>query len=121
MNNSGDTLCFYYTTGEPLPDKNPFNSNNRVSGELPDTTDRSLNDRILLPYENKMILNPTGQWDPDINRPSSDSAITFFTFSTRTVRTIPWNTIKREKLYKSYKFTWDQIQASDWQLKIVPK
>lgn len=121
INNSKDTLGFYYTTTYPLPSKNPFNNEKGVIGELPYTSDGSLNGRILLPYENKIVGTGTGKWDPVIANPYSDSTITFFTFSLQTIRTVPWDTIIQRKLYKSHKFTWDQIQSSNWQLRITPK
>lgn len=121
INDSRDTLGFYYMTTYSLPDRNPFDNKNGVVGGLPYTKDRSLNGRILLPYENKIIGTGTGKWDPIIANPYSDSTITFFTFSLQTIRTIPWNIIRQKKLYKSHKFTWNQIQSSNWQLKITPK
>lgn len=121
INDSPDTLWYYYTTTYALPDKNPFNSNNSVVARLPDTSARGLDSRLFLPHENKVIATGTGKWDPIIASPYSDSSLTFYSFSTQTVRTVPWDTIRRKKLYKSYKFTLDQIRANNWQLKMTPK
>lgn len=121
INDSKDTLGFYYTTNYPLPNKNPFNNENGVIGKLPYTSNGSLNGRILLPHENKTVGTGTGKWDPIIANPYSDSTITFFTFSLQTVRATPWSTIRRKRLYKSYTFTLDQIRANNWQLKMTPK
>ena len=85
INDSGDTLWFYYTTTHPLPDKNPFQRNSTVGG-LPDTNNRGVDSRQFLPHENK-IMASLGKWDAVIANPYSDSSITFFTFLTQTVRT----------------------------------
>ena len=120
INDSKDTLGFFYTTTNPLPNKNPFNDENGVIGKLPYANNGSLNGRILLPHENKAVAN-LGKWDAVIANPYSDISITFLTFSMQTVRTTPWSTIRRKKLYKSYKFTLNQIKAKNWQLKMTPK
>ena len=119
INDSGDTLWYYYTTVNPLPEKSPFQRSTNDGG-LPDTNAVGVHSRQFLPYENKVMLN-LGKWDAVIANPYSDSSITFFTFSTQTVRTTPWSTIRQKKLYKSYKFTLNQIKAKNWQLKMTPK
>lgn len=119
INDSPDTLWYYLTTTYPLPDKSPFKSSNNFGG-LPDTNAVGVDGRQFLPHENKVIVN-LGKWDVVIANPYSDSSITFFTFLTQTVRTTSWSTIRQKKLYKSYKFTLNQIKAKNWQLKMTPK
>lgn len=119
INDSGDTLWYYYTTIRPLPDKYPFQRSSNDGG-LPDTNAVGVHSRQFMPHENKAMPN-LGKWDGVIANPYSDSSITFFTFSTQTVRTTSWSTIRQKKLYKSYKFTLNQIKVKNWQLKMTPK
>lgn len=104
-NSTGDSL-YYFKAYErfPLPERTPF---------------RPYDERGFYPHERRNFPLGTGKWDGVITLNSPhDSTLRLYIFRKRVVETIPWNTIRKKRLYRLYQLKLGQLQRANWKIAI---
>ena len=98
-NSSKDTLYFYKSYNETLPEKSPLEPYG-----------------YILPRKHLHRPLGTGKYDVDIIGSSPDSSMTLYSFLKKDVEGQPWSVILEQKRYRKAKFPLRKIEQLNWHL-----
>ncbi len=102
-NQSIDTLYYYKSYGEPLPDKQPFSQFD-----------------YMLPGDSVNLVLGTGSLKLRIEA-GPDSSLTIFTFPKGVIQGKDWPTIMNTKLYHKSVFHIKEVEQSHWHVEVPKK